>query len=70
MNTKGCNINLITAIRSIGLTQRDVAERIGVSEYQVSRWVRNAHIVPHGGNQEKLKELGIDVYGKAKETKV
>ena len=64
MKSHGCNINLITAIRSAGLTQRELADRINVTEQQVSRWVRNDTIVPHRNHREMLKTIGIDVYGK------
>jgi len=64
---KGCNIELVTAIRSIGLTQRELAEKINVTEQQVSRWVRNPEIVPHRNHRELLRTIGIDVYAEKEE---
>lgn len=41
---------------SAGLTQRDLADRIGVKPKQISRW-ENAHCSPTGANYKKLKNI-------------
>ena len=62
MKTKGNNIQLMTAIRAQGLTQRSVADAIGVHESRVSRWVRDETIIPQQRHRSALVRIGIDVY--------
>jgi len=62
MNTN-TNIDLLTAIRELGMRQRDVARLIGVSDTRVSLWVGDKKIRPQKRMRNALRTIGIDVYG-------
>ena len=65
--TKGYNINLLTAIRSVGLTQKEIAEQVGVDDSRVSRWIHNKNLTPQLRHREALvRILGRDVYAESK----
>lgn len=42
-------MNLDPILKRIGVTQKDLAQEVGVREEQVSRWV-NGHHIPDGLN--------------------
>lgn len=63
MKSQEFNSELLTAIKDAGFTQREVADKIGVHESRVSRWICNANMIPHSKHREALKRLGINVYG-------
>lgn len=47
--------------RVLGLTQQDLAVRIGVNQQSIHKW-EAGEVVPRGKNAEKLAEaLGVDV---------
>jgi len=59
---KKTNMKLLTAIRESGMTQRELADKIGVADSRVSSWVRGA--TPHKKFRVAINEvLDREVFG-------
>jgi transcriptional regulator with XRE-family HTH domain len=55
------NSALRSAMRSAGLSPRQLAVRVGVSGKTVERWISDAELIPHARNREDAcKALGVD----------
>ncbi|MDX3569473.1 helix-turn-helix domain-containing protein [Streptomyces sp. ID05-47C] len=55
------NMALRSAMKSAGLSPRQLAARVGVSGKTVERWVADAELIPHARNREDAcTALGVD----------
>jgi transcriptional regulator with XRE-family HTH domain len=59
--TNRIGANLKAARKGAGLTQRQLAERIGTDSFQVSRWERGANRPQDDTMQALAAALGIDL---------
>jgi DNA-binding transcriptional regulator YiaG len=57
--------DIVMLRRQLGLTQQQLAERIGASRETVSRWENGAH-PPQGANLKALRELAERAKRRAK----